>query len=313
MLQYRVYRYPQLQRDVDTRNQDIAGTLPARGRRLRQVRHRHGLVHAGAAEDPAGRRWRSGSPQTPGARALPVHHPRQLPPAGARARREGRAAALASPARFNQTPRATFQELSTSDIKFPKVTLGDGKEVTLTPRQLPGAARRPTTTRRTAPRPSRPTSRPTRPRRTPTPRSTTASCSATGSSPRRATSRPRSTRRSTATRSRRAVVETLVDTTRAGTGAAPALRCGCARSCSGSTTYHLYDGLIPDLPGRTRPIPTSRRATSCSRRSRRSAADYVAEVPEASSRAAASTSTRTTASAAAPTAPASTASAPTCC
>jgi oligoendopeptidase F len=35
--------------------------------------------------------------------------------------------------RFNQTPTATFQELSTSDIKFPKVTLSDGKEITLSP------------------------------------------------------------------------------------------------------------------------------------------------------------------------------------
>lgn len=35
--------------------------------------------------------------------------------------------------RFNQTPTATFQELSTSDIKFPKLALSDGKEQTLTP------------------------------------------------------------------------------------------------------------------------------------------------------------------------------------
>jgi len=35
--------------------------------------------------------------------------------------------------RANDTPDTAFQELSTSDIKFPKITLADGKEVTLTP------------------------------------------------------------------------------------------------------------------------------------------------------------------------------------
>ncbi|MEI8256250.1 MAG: M3 family metallopeptidase, partial [Deltaproteobacteria bacterium] len=40
---------------------------------------------------------------------------------------------LSFASRFNQTPTATFQELSTSDIKFPKVTLSDGKERTLSP------------------------------------------------------------------------------------------------------------------------------------------------------------------------------------
>jgi len=37
-------------------------------------------------------------------------------------------------AQFSRTPTATFQELSTSDIKIPKVTLSDGKDVTLTPK-----------------------------------------------------------------------------------------------------------------------------------------------------------------------------------
>ena len=34
---------------------------------------------------------------------------------------------------LRQAPTAIFQELSTSDIKFPKVTLADGKELTLSP------------------------------------------------------------------------------------------------------------------------------------------------------------------------------------
>ena len=40
---------------------------------------------------------------------------------------------LSFSSRANETPRIAFQELSTSDIKFPRVTLADGKEVTLTP------------------------------------------------------------------------------------------------------------------------------------------------------------------------------------
>ena len=40
---------------------------------------------------------------------------------------------LSFAANFNETPRTAYQELSTSDIKFPKITLADGKEVTLTP------------------------------------------------------------------------------------------------------------------------------------------------------------------------------------
>jgi oligoendopeptidase F len=40
---------------------------------------------------------------------------------------------LSYAAQLNAVPRAAFQELSTSDIKFPSVTLSDGKEVKLTP------------------------------------------------------------------------------------------------------------------------------------------------------------------------------------
>lgn len=40
---------------------------------------------------------------------------------------------LSYAARLSSSPRAAFQELSTSDIKFPMVTLSDGKEIKLTP------------------------------------------------------------------------------------------------------------------------------------------------------------------------------------
>jgi oligoendopeptidase F len=40
---------------------------------------------------------------------------------------------LALAGRANQTPATVYQELSTSDIKFPTITTSDGKQVTLTP------------------------------------------------------------------------------------------------------------------------------------------------------------------------------------
>ena len=67
--------------------------LPAGRRGVRQVRHRDRLVHARAAGHPRGHGHRLDRADA-GARALPLHHPRQLPAEGARARRQGRAAAL---------------------------------------------------------------------------------------------------------------------------------------------------------------------------------------------------------------------------
>ena len=196
-----LYRYPQLQRDVDTRDQAVAGRFQRVSAVFAKFDTAYRVVHARAAEDPAGDD-RGLARADAGARAVPLPDPRRLPAQGARARREGRAAAVARrPA--STTRRATiYQELSTSDIKFPTLRLADGSDVVLSPGNYAALLEK---NRNQAERGKAAaahvgtygaTAQHLRAR------STTACCSATGSSRRRATSRPRSTPRSTATRSR---------------------------------------------------------------------------------------------------------------
>ena len=130
-LQYRLYRYPQLQRDVDTRDQAVAG--------------RFQRVNALFAKFDTATAWFAPElltvPQATMKRWLdetPALQPYRFPILEAY-RREAhtldekgeRLLSLAS--RFNDTPRETYAELSTSDIKFPTITLADGASVTLSP------------------------------------------------------------------------------------------------------------------------------------------------------------------------------------
>jgi oligoendopeptidase F len=131
MLQYKVYRYPQLQRDVDTRNQDIAG----RFQRVGAIFAKFGTATAWFTPElltipqPTMENWIRETRDLEIYRFAIMDNYRQqehvLDEKGERL--------LSLAARFNQTPTATFQELSTSDIKFPKVALSDGKEITLSP------------------------------------------------------------------------------------------------------------------------------------------------------------------------------------
>jgi oligoendopeptidase F len=99
-------------------------------------------------------------------------------------------------------------------------------------------------TRPTAAGPRRRTSAPSAPPPTPTPRSTTACCSATGSWPRRATSRTTLDAALDDNAIPRQVVETLIEATRA--GAAPFQRYARLRKkLLGLETYHLYDSFVP--------------------------------------------------------------------
>lgn len=131
MLQYKVYRYPQLQRDVDTRNQEIAG----RFQRVGAIFAKFGTATAWFTPElltipqATMEKWIGEMPALAPYKFGILDNYRQqehvLDEKGERL--------LSFASRFNQTPTATFQELSTSDIKFPKLTLGDGKEITLTP------------------------------------------------------------------------------------------------------------------------------------------------------------------------------------
>ena len=131
MLQYRVYCYTQLQRDVDTRDQAVAG----RFQRVQALFAKFGTATAWftpellAIPQAAMEQWIAETPALGPYRFTLLDAYRQqkhvLDEQGERL--------LSYAAQFNQAPAAVFQELGTSDIKFPRVRFSDGREVTLTP------------------------------------------------------------------------------------------------------------------------------------------------------------------------------------
>lgn len=131
MLQYKVYRYPQLQRDVDTRNQEIAGKF----QRVGAIFAKFGTATAWFTPElltipqATMERWIAETTALAPYRFGILDNYRQQ----AHVLDEKGERLLSFAARFSQTPTQTFQELSTSDIKFPKLALSDGKEITLTP------------------------------------------------------------------------------------------------------------------------------------------------------------------------------------
>ena len=131
MLQYKVYRYPQLQRDIDTRNQDIGGKF----QRVGAIFAKFGTATAWFTPElltipqPTMEKWLNETPALAPYRFAILDNYRQQ----AHVLDEKGEKLLSFATRLNRTPAATFEELSTSDIKFPTVTLSDGKEITLTP------------------------------------------------------------------------------------------------------------------------------------------------------------------------------------
>jgi len=131
ILSYKVYGYTSLQRDVDLRDQDTAG-------RFQQVRATFAKFGTAAAwftpemltiPEATMQTWIEDTPGLAPYRHAILDIYRQqkhtLDEAGERL--------LSYAAQLGQAPTAIFQELSTSDIKFPQLTLQDGKEVTLSP------------------------------------------------------------------------------------------------------------------------------------------------------------------------------------
>lgn len=130
-LQYLVYRYPQLQRDVDTRDQSIAGRFQRVGAVFAKFDTATSWFTPEILTIPEAtmRQWIE---QTPGLQPYAFNlldtYRKQAHVLDEKGER-----LLSLAGRFNQTPREGYQELSTSDIKFPTITLADGESVTLTP------------------------------------------------------------------------------------------------------------------------------------------------------------------------------------
>src|SRR5262249_15727927 len=131
ILQYKAYRYPQLQRDVDTRNQDVA----ARFQRVTAIFAKFGTATSWFTPEllkipqATMEQWIRDTPALDPYR-FPIMENYRLQ---AHVLDEKGETLLSYAAQFRGTPNQAFQELSTSDIKFPGVKLSDGKDITLSP------------------------------------------------------------------------------------------------------------------------------------------------------------------------------------
>ena len=131
ILQDRIYNYPALQRDLDMRDQEMGGRL----QRVQALMAKFGTATAWftpellAIPQATMERWIAQTPDLAIYRFTILDNYRVqqhvLDEKGERL--------LSFSSRANETARSAYQELSTSDIRFPKVTLAGGKEVTLTP------------------------------------------------------------------------------------------------------------------------------------------------------------------------------------
>ena len=130
-LQYRVYRYPQLQRDVDTRDQGVAG----RFQRVAATFARFDTATAWFTPEllripeATMKGWLDSTPALAPYRFPILDTYRKQ----AHVLDEKGERLLSLAGQFNATPREAYQALSSSDIKFPTITLSDGKPVTLSP------------------------------------------------------------------------------------------------------------------------------------------------------------------------------------
>jgi len=130
-LQYLVYRYPQLQRDVDTRDQSVAAHFQKVGAVFAQFDTATSWFVPELLQIPEAT-MRGWIDTTPGLQTyrFPIldNYRRQ-----AHVLDEKGEHLLSLAGRFNQIPREAYQELSTSDIQFPTITTSDGKQVRLSP------------------------------------------------------------------------------------------------------------------------------------------------------------------------------------
>lgn len=131
IISYKVYRYPQLQRDVNTRDNDVAAKL----QQVQMLFAKFGTATAWFGPELLSikwetmKKWLDETPELAPYRFTITNLFRQqehvLDENGERL--------LSYFSTFNDAPQAAYTELSTSDIKFRKATFSDGQERLLTP------------------------------------------------------------------------------------------------------------------------------------------------------------------------------------
>lgn len=130
-LQYRVYRYPQLQRDVDTRDAAVSGRFQRVGAAFAKFDTATAWFTPELLSIPQAtmEAWIAATPALAPYRFNILDNYRRQ----AHVLDEKGEHLLSLAGRANRTPANVYSELSTSDIRFPQLTLGDGSEVTLSP------------------------------------------------------------------------------------------------------------------------------------------------------------------------------------
>jgi oligoendopeptidase F len=130
-LQDRLYRYPELQRDVDTRDQAVAARFQRVGALFSKFDTASAWFTPELLTVPQAtmQHWLD---QT--AALAPYRFPiLEAYRRAAHVLDEKGERLLSLAGRFGDTPRETYAELSTSDIQFPTITLSSGESVTLSP------------------------------------------------------------------------------------------------------------------------------------------------------------------------------------
>ncbi len=130
-LNYRLYRYPQLQRDVDSRDQAVAGRFQRVTALFAQFDTATAWFTPELLKLPQARvrGWIAATPALQPYRFTILDNYRRQ--AHVLDEKGERLLAMAGP--LGRAPDNAYNELSTSDIQFPSITTADGKQVTLSP------------------------------------------------------------------------------------------------------------------------------------------------------------------------------------
>jgi oligoendopeptidase F len=130
-LNYRLYRYPQLQRDVDSRDQAVAGRFQRVTALFAQFDTATAWFTPELLKLPQARvrGWIAATPALQPYRFTILDNYRRQ--AHVLDEKGERLLAMAGP--LGRAPDNAYNELSTTDIQFPSITTADGKQVTLSP------------------------------------------------------------------------------------------------------------------------------------------------------------------------------------